>query len=375
MPTSVRVSLGERSYDIEIGAGNLARLGRFVAERRKVCHAIVIADAQVAGLYGERAVQALGDCGIQAQMLIVPPGEASKSVAQADSLWNALVDLKADRRTIIVALGGGVVGDLAGFVAATFARGLAFFQVPTSLLAQVDSSVGGKVAVNLPRAKNMVGAFWQPAGVLIDLETLRSLPEREYRAGLAEVVKYGMAQDAPFFAFLECAVPQILARDRATLETIVARSCRLKADVVEQDEREESGLRAILNYGHTFAHALEAITDYGRFLHGEAVAIGMACAAELARRLGRISSEVVTRQEVLLRRLGLPTSAPGLDRQQVASAMAHDKKAQYGKLRFVVPARLGQVELVDDVPTETVLTVLEEVLSTALPAGDENSSM
>jgi len=362
MPTSIRVSLGERSYDIEIGAGNLARLGHFVAERRKVSHAVVIADAQVAGRYGEVAVQSLKTAGICTEILTVPPGEASKSVAQANRLWNALVDLKADRRTVIVALGGGVVGDLAGFVAATFARGLAFFQVPTTLLAQVDSSVGGKVAVNLPRAKNMVGAFWQPAGVLIDLQTLDSLPEREYRAGLAEVVKYGIAQDAAFFALLESAVPQILSRDRATLETIVARSCRLKADVVEQDEREESGLRAILNYGHTFAHALEAITDYGQFLHGEAVAVGMVCAAKLAHRLGRIPSEVVSRQEVLLTKLGLPTRASGLDARQVVDSMAHDKKVQHGKLRFVLPTRLGHVELVSDVPMDAVLAVLEEIL-------------
>jgi 3-dehydroquinate synthase len=362
MGTSVRVSLGPRSYDIEIGAGTLARLGDFVAARRKVSHAVLIADAQVAARWGAAAHASLAATAVRTDLLTVPPGEASKSVAQADRLWNALVDLRADRGTVVVALGGGVVGDLAGLVAATFARGLAFFQVPTTLLAQVDSSVGGKVAVNLPRAKNMVGAFWQPAGVLIDLDTLDSLPEREYRAGLAEVVKYGMAQDADFFEYLESAVPQILARDRGTLETIVARSCRLKADVVEQDEREESGLRAILNYGHTFAHALEAVTDYGQFLHGEAVAIGMICAAKLACRLGRISPEVVSRQEVLLRKLGLPTRASGLAPQQVVAAMAHDKKVQHGKLRFVLPARLGHAELVGDVPGDPVLAVLEETL-------------
>lgn len=363
MPTLVRVSLGERSYDIDIGSGNLARLGAFLAARRNVSHAVVLADAQVAPRWGELALRSLAAAAIRAEMLTIPPGEGSKSVAEADRLWNALVELRADRKTVIVALGGGVVGDLAGFVAATYARGLAFFQVPTTLLAQVDSSVGGKVAVNLPRAKNMVGAFWQPAGVLIDLDTLDSLPEREYRSGLAEVVKYGMAQDADFFSYLEGSVPQILKRDGAVLETVVARSCRLKADIVEQDEREESGLRAILNYGHTFAHALEAVTAYGQFLHGEAVAIGMVCAARLAQRLGRIDETVVARQASLLTRLGLPTRAQGLHPPQLLEAMAYDKKVQHGKLRFVLPCRPGQVEVVSEVPVEDILAVLREIIT------------
>jgi 3-dehydroquinate synthase len=258
----------------------------------------------------------------------------------------------------VVALGGGVVGDLAGFVAATFARGLDFFQAPTTLLAQVDSSVGGKVGVNLPEAKNMVGAFWQPRGVLIDVNVLQSLPPREYRAGLAEVVKYGVILDADFFAYLEGHVDAINRKDAETLMHIVKRSCRLKADVVEQDERELTGLRACLNYGHTFGHAFEALGDYESLLHGEAVAAGMRCAARMAARLGRIDEAVVARQEALMAGLELLVDPPAVDGQDLLRAMHRDKKAAAGRLRFILPDRIGHVELVDDVADEDVLAAL-----------------
>src|SRR5262245_33161735 len=225
MPTIVRVALRERSYDIEIGRGNLLDLARFLASRLKCSLAVVITDSNVRSPHADQAVRALTDSGIRAELLSIPAGEASKSVAHAEILWNELVRLKADRKSVIVAVGGGVVGDLAGFIAASFARGLAFVQIPTTLLAQVDSSVGGKVGINLPAAKNIVGAFWQPAGVLIDLDLLATLPEREFRSGLAEIVKYGVILDADFFAYLEQNADAILARDPAALEHIVAQSC------------------------------------------------------------------------------------------------------------------------------------------------------
>jgi 3-dehydroquinate synthase len=258
----------------------------------------------------------------------------------------------------VLAIGGGVVGDLAGFVASTFARGLQFFQVPTTLLAQVDSSVGGKVGINLPGAKNMVGAFWQPRGVRIDVDVLATLPDREYRAGLAEVVKYGVILDAEFFAFLEQSVAAINAHDPAVLTRVIERCCRLKADVVEQDECELTGLRAVLNYGHTFAHAFEAAGAYGLLLHGEAVAIGMECAARLAHRMNRIDDEFLSRQTALLTALHLPTEVPDFDGDELVRIMRRDKKVDEGQLRFVLPARLGHVELVKDVRVSDVIEAL-----------------
>jgi 3-dehydroquinate synthase len=282
-------------------------------------------------------------------VLTTPHGESSKCVQQAEYFWNKLLDLAADRQTLIAALGGGVVGDLAGFVAAGYARGLDWLQFPTTLLAQVDSSVGGKVGVNLPAAKNMVGAFWQPRGVVIDLHVLASLPDREYRSGLAEVVKYGVILDEEFFAYLEQHVAAINQRDLDVLQKVVARCCRLKADVVERDERETLGLRAVLNYGHTFAHAFETETSYGEFLHGEAVSIGMCCAARLARSLGRVKDGFVHRQQALLEALGLPVQPPRLQASQLLAAMRRDKKSAAGKLRFILPTRLGHVETVPDI--------------------------
>jgi 3-dehydroquinate synthase len=361
--TTIRVALGERSYDIAIDRGNLAALPAFIAQRRNCSHAVLITDERVQPLFAGALVTALEAASVRVHVLSVPAGEASKSVTQAERLWNELATAKTDRKSIVIALGGGVVGDLAGFVAATYARGLSFIQIPTTLLAQVDSSVGGKVGINLPSAKNIVGAFWQPAGVLIDLDVLMTLPEREYLSGLAEVVKYGVILDAEFFAYLEANVAGILTRDSGALEHIVARSCQLKATVVEQDEREETGLRAVLNYGHTFCHAIETVTHYGQYLHGEAVACGMVYASRLAELLGRISGDVTIRQSNLLRKLRLPTSASGLATDDLLAAMQHDKKAEHGRLKFVLPNTLGKVELVSHVPTELVSRAIESVNS------------
>jgi 3-dehydroquinate synthase len=354
----VRVELGERSYEIAIGAGNLGEIGRFVAQSGDVSHAVVITDENVEKPHGLAAAESVAQTSAAVDLVVVEPGELSKSIATATELWETMLSLGADRQTAIVAVGGGVIGDLAGFIAATYARGIPFFQVPTTLLAQVDSSVGGKVGINLPDAKNMVGAFLQPQGVLIDTATLATLPDREYRSGLAEVVKYGVILDPELFAFLEAHVPGLLARDHAVLRHVVARCCRLKADVVQEDEREVSGLRAALNYGHTIGHALETLTGYGVLLHGEAVAMGMVSASRLAERLGRIDAGVTVRQERLLTALGLPVQLPAVDVDQVLDTMAHDKKAQRGELRFVLPTRLGHVELVAGVKSEDVRAVL-----------------
>jgi 3-dehydroquinate synthase len=357
MPT-VHVNLGPRSYDIEIGSGNLSGVGQFVDTERDDAHAVIVTDANVDELYAEPVAAALSDLGCEIDLLIVDAGEASKSIDTAIELWERMLDEGTDRHSTVVAVGGGVVGDLAGFVAATFARGIAFVQVPTTLLAQVDSSVGGKVGINLPSAKNMIGAFWQPRGVVIDVNVLATLPDREFRAGMAEVVKYGVIQDAEFFAYLETNVAKIKNRDADALTYIVERCCRLKADVVEQDEREETGVRAILNYGHTFCHALEAATGYGQLLHGEGVAIGMLCASRLAERMGRVDAHFTKRQYSLLQALGLPTAVPEVSHEDLVELMYHDKKVERGKLRFVLPSRMGHVEVVRGVSTEDILVAL-----------------
>jgi 3-dehydroquinate synthase len=357
---AVDVQLGERSYTIEIGTGNLSALGQRANQWCQLTHAVIITDLHVEKPHAQAAAESLVAGGAEVDMLVVEAGEQSKSIDAAAGLWDKLLDLGADRKSVIVAVGGGVVGDLAGFVAATFARGLALVQVPTTLLAQVDSSVGGKVGINLAGAKNMVGAFWQPAGVLVDTAVLATLPEREYRAGLAEVVKYGVILDADFFAYLENHIAELSHREAGVLEHIIARCCRLKADVVEGDEREQTGLRAVLNYGHTFCHALETVTLYGQYLHGEAVAIGMLCASRLAERLGRVDKKFTERQHALLVKLGLPVALPAkLDHDAVLSAMSHDKKVEHGRLRFVLPTRMGHVELVGNVDSEHVRAVLK----------------
>jgi 3-dehydroquinate synthase len=356
---TVRVDLAERSYDIEIGSGNLPQAGPFLTARGKVTHAVVITDENVQEPHAIRVAESLIGRKIEVAVVAVRPGEPSKSIDVAAGLWNGMLQLNADRQTVVVAVGGGVVGDLAGFIAATYARGIRFLQVPTTLLAQVDSSVGGKVGVNLPEAKNMVGAFLQPLGVLIDIATLETLPPREFIAGLGEVVKYGVALDAELFDYLEAHVAKLAARHPEVLVHVIAQCCRLKAGVVGRDEREQTGPRAVLNYGHTFAHALETLSGYGTLLHGEAVAIGMDCAARLAEQTGRVDASFVARQRALLVALGLPVRLPKLDRQKIVAAMMHDKKVRHGRLRLVLPDRIGHVELADDVPAAEVRKALE----------------
>ncbi|MGL4549853.1 MAG: 3-dehydroquinate synthase [Gemmataceae bacterium] len=353
--TRIDVSLGERSYPIAIDEDGV--VGAFARSRSAASAALVVGDANTASHAGAVATS-LAAAGFRVARHDVPAGEGSKCLTQASALYDALAGMRADRRTLVVPVGGGVVGDLAGFAAATYNRGLPLLMVPTTLLAMVDSSVGGKVGINHPAGKNLIGSFHQPLAVWIDTATLVTLPEREYLSGLAEVVKYGVILDAEFFGWLEGNAAALRRRDPAAVRHVVGRSCRLKADVVEKDEFERTGLRAALNYGHTFAHAFEAVAGYGSWLHGEAVAAGMACAARLAASRGLIGPDVVGRQRALLEALGLPTEPGAWPAGELLAAMRTDKKAEAGRLRFVLPVRLGEVRLFDGVTDDEARAAL-----------------
>jgi len=349
----------DRSYDIVVGSGVIGSIGPAVAATG-ANRAVVIADAAVAGSHAAATVASLQAAGLHVAAIAVPSGEASKSVGGLEELWNEMARLAVDRHTHVVGVGGGVVGDLAGFAAATFSRGLPAWHVPTTVVAQVDSAIGGKTGINLAAGKNLVGSFWQPRGVIADVDTLATLPDREFKSGLAEVVKYGMILDPDFFDWLEANAEVILGRHAAALGHVVGRSATLKAGVVERDEREISGLRAILNYGHTFAHAYETAAGYGTLLHGEAVAIGMVSAAALAQSLGRIGPDIAARQERLLQAFDLPVTVPtgaGFTADALLATMARDKKTVGGRLRFVLPTRIGHVELVDGIDPAAVRAI------------------
>ena len=367
---TVPVNLGERSYRIVLpgdrhpwpgdpgSSGPTSSPGGLARSRNKSGLSFVVVDRGAAP-HLPNLKASLEKAGYRVESTILDPGESQKSLAMAASLYERLLDLKADRKTLLVALGGGVTGDLTGYVAATYLRGLPFLMVPTTLLSMVDSSVGGKTGVNLSRGKNLVGCFHQPIGVWIDIGTLQTLPDREYRSGLAEVVKYGMIMDAPFLEILEQNVGPILSRDPRVLGPVVARCCELKADVVSKDEREETGLRAILNYGHTFAHAYETVAGYGSWLHGEAVSAGMQAAARLAAARGLISPALAERQQRLLEAFGLPVERDSkwpIDK--MIDIMRSDKKAEAGQLRFILPVRAGEVRLFPDVRVEEVIAAM-----------------
>jgi 3-dehydroquinate synthase len=352
---TVTVRLGERSYPIAIG-GDLPPAS--VLPPGQATGVMIVSDSHVDPLYGALRQAAFARMGCRVVRATVPAGESSKDWKWAAELWSLAAQAGLDRTSVIVALGGGMVGDLAGFVAATYLRGVRLIQMPTSLLAMVDSSVGGKTAINLPQGKNLVGAFYQPVEVVADLNTLGTLPEREYRSGLAEVVKYGVIWDAAFFRCLEEQAEALLARRANVLERVVARCCEIKAEVVAIDER-ESGPRAVLNFGHTLAHALETAAGYGRWLHGEAVAIGMAFAAQLSVATHGMPAAEAARMTGLLKRLGLPVGPGegGAPWPALREAMRADKKTVQGSLRFVLARRLGAVvhgcEVSDDQLAET----------------------
>lgn len=351
----IRVNLGPRSYDIAIN--ERGSIDSFLASRLKGRRAYIFADVGVAEI-AERIFQTLTDAGFTCRTSTVPAGEASKTIEMAATLYARLFDMAADRQTTVIAVGGGMVGDLAGFVAATYNRGMPWIMAPTTLLAMVDSSVGGKVGVNLPQGKNLVGAFHQPAGVWIDTAALSTLPIEEYRSGLAEVIKYGVILDADFFAWLEQNADAVNQQDPAAVSHMVTRCCQLKTNIVEQDEREEAGQRMVLNFGHTFAHAFESVSGY-TIRHGQAVAIGMVCASRLAERRGMIRGEVTQRHIALLKRFGLPVVLPQSTKvDEWLNAMKRDKKAAGGKLRLVLPNRIGKAAVVDDITEDNVRAVL-----------------
>jgi 3-dehydroquinate synthase len=355
----VRVSLGERSYNIIIGAGLLSGAGEHVAALGLGRNGVIISDSNVAPLYGATLKKSLEKAGFQISLIVVPAGEGAKSLRQASRVLEMLPAMGLDRRGFVVALGGGVVGDLVGFIAATYLRGVAFVQVPTTLLAMVDSSVGGKTGVNLPQGKNLVGAFYQPRLVLVDTALLESLPEREMRAGFAEVIKYGAICDAKFFAWLEKNYPSVLKREPPAVAHVVRRCCELKAMVVGKDER-ESGLRAILNFGHTVGHAMEALVDYEGILHGEAVAMGMCCAGQLSVTRAGLSCEDAKRICALIGASGLPRMPKEkFSMTRLFEAMRLDKKASGGKVRFVLLPKLGKAVLSEKVTDKDVAEVLE----------------
>ncbi len=352
-----------RSYTIHVGDTILQDIGGLL-KTDCVQRAVIVSDQSVNATHAKTVAEALQDAAITIDQLTIPSGEASKSLAEAERLWNEFARLKIDRKTAILAVGGGVIGDLTGFVAATFSRGLDFWQVPTTLVAQVDSAIGGKTGVNLPAGKNLVGAFWQPRGVVADISTLTTLPDREYVSGLAEVVKYGMILDTDFFHWLEDNALRVKDREKRSVAHIVRRSAELKTLVVERDEREITGLRACLNYGHTFAHAFETATGYGTLLHGEAVSLGMMAAASLACSMNRIDQLVVDRQQKLLETLGLPVSTTtlnGIEDNDLLGIMSQDKKNIGGKLRFILPSAIGEVETVDNVCHEFVISAINKL--------------
>ena len=349
------VALGERSYPIRIGRGALADVGALVAARSP--RAVVVSNATVAALHLTALRASLDRAGVACDVVLIPDGEAHKSWETLNDLLTRLLELKADRSTPLVALGGGVVGDLAGFAAAVYQRGVPYLQVPTTLLAQVDSSVGGKTAVNHRLGKNMIGAFHQPMAVAIDTACLETLPPREVAAGLAEVIKYGAIRDAGFFEWLERNMKGLLAREDDALAHAIFESCRVKAEIVAADEREE-GERAILNFGHTFGHAIETATGYGTWLHGEAVGAGMVLAARLSGRVCGLASGETERIEALVASAGLPVAPPKLALDRWFDLMGRDKKVDRGRLRFVLLERLGRAVVRADVAEGDLAAVL-----------------
>jgi 3-dehydroquinate synthase len=357
---TVKVPLGDRSYSILIGPGLLPQLGARCRRLALARRCAVITDTNVGPLFARPVLRSLQAAGFDPALITVPGGETAKSLKTVQACWDQLAARRLERKSFVVALGGGVVGDLAGFVAASYLRGLAFVQVPTTLLAQVDSSVGGKVGVNLKAGKNLVGAFHQPRLVLADLDTLGTLPVREFRAGLAEVIKYGIIADAGFFRRLERDFVKLLKRDPRTLATVVARCCEIKAEVVGQDET-ESGLRAILNFGHTIGHGLEAISGYGKYLHGEAIAIGQVAAARLSWAMLGLPAAEVERVRLLFEQAGLPTGVKLGAAQLTAllAALRLDKKVSEGEVRFVLARQIGKVLHGLPVPDAMVREVLQ----------------
>ncbi len=357
---SFRVELGERSYNIYVGSGLISRTGELIKENLSSADrcAVVTNDA-VNRLHGIALMASLGETGIDAELVLVPIGEEAKSWDVAESLLGDLVDLGLDRKSVVIAFGGGSVGDVAGFVASIFLRGVRLVHVPTTLLSQVDSSIGGKTAVNHPKGKNLVGAFHQPSAVIIDPHLLRTLPQRELISGLAEVLKHGVIADSEIFNILEKRADGVLRKEMDVLTDLISMCCAIKAGFVELDERDTEGVRAALNYGHTAGHALELLTHL-EMSHGEAVAVGMDVAAQISNRVGLIEKVDVERQRRLLKRLGLGTDLPDIDSSELLKAMHRDKKVEMNTIRFVLPTGIGSPPILRAVPDNLISQVLED---------------
>lgn len=352
---TVPVPLGERAYAITIAEGALGRTGEIARQAfgQRVRRVALVSDRTVHRLHGSAVERALRQAGLEPLPCLIAPGERAKTLRTAERIWSFLIAERFERGEGIVALGGGVVGDLAGFVAATYQRGIPVVQLPTTLLAQIDSSVGGKTAVNHPLGKNLIGAFHQPSAVIIDPVVLTTLPRREFQAGLYEAIKYGIIRDAALARSIETGIDRLLALDPSRLVPLIARCCQIKAEVVAMDER-EGGLRRILNYGHTVGHALEAVTDYRRFRHGEAVGEGMKCAADLAAALGLLAADQKDRIGALIDVVGPRPRLDDLDVSAILEAMTRDKKVVAGRLSFILPTGIGEVIIRDDVPPRLV---------------------
>ncbi len=355
---AVHLNLDQYSYSITIDQNILGNLGQWIKPETKSSKIAVIIDEFVSKQYGDIVLKSLKDFKFDVRMIQVPPGEENKSLTWFSKIHDALIDHQMDRSSTLIAFGGGMVGDLSGFVASTFMRGISWIQVPTTLLAQVDASVGGKTAINHPKGKNMVGAFHQPSSVLIDVDTLHSLTKRDIVSGLVEIIKHGVIMDKSLFNLIEKNLAKILRLVPEVVIEIIAESCANKAYVVENDEK-ESGLRSTLNYGHTFAHALEVLTDYNTFRHGEAVAVGMNCAAQLSVNLGMLAPSELDRQNTLLQKAGLSIHIPRIQPQTFLEAMYLDKKASHGKLKLILIEGIGKVTMRTDIPDNEILKVLE----------------
>lgn len=357
----VPVNLGARGYSIVVEVGALDQVGERLHGLGVGRRVAVVTDARIRGLHGGPVTASLEKAGLTVTVIEVPEGEAAKTLAVAAHCWERLLDAGLDRSSTVLGLGGGAVGDLAGFVSATYMRGTNFVTLPTTVLAQVDASIGGKTAIDHPRAKNLVGSFHQPRLVIVDPAVVRTVPEREFRSGVAEIVKHGIVLERAYFDEVEQNAAILLERRLDVLERVIAGSCRLKASVIERDPEETSDLRFALNYGHTIGHALETVTGYARWTHGEAVSLGIAAEARLAQRLGLADAATVTRQERLLDRLGLPIRASHVDTEAVLTAITHDKKARDGRVPFVLAPRLGEFRVVYDVPPAEVRAVLRDL--------------
>jgi len=353
---TLTVDLGDRSYPIHIGAGLLGQ-AELILPHLLQKRVMIVTNTTVAPLYLVQLATMLEAAGVTVMKVVLPDGEAYKNWETLNLIFDALLTQRAERKTTLIALGGGVIGDMTGFAAASYQRGVPFIQIPTTLLSQVDSSVGGKTGINHPLGKNMIGAFYQPQVVLADTDTLKTLPARELSAGLAEVIKYGLIWDVEFLAWLEANMDKLRALDAEAITHAIHRSCEIKAQVVGQDER-EGGIRAILNLGHTFGHAIETGMGYGNWLHGEAVAAGMVMAAETSRRMGWLTEADVTRTRALIRAAGLPDVAPDLGVDAWLDYMGHDKKVEGGKMRFVLLKKLGEALITGDVPSDVLRDVL-----------------